>query len=108
MVNVTPDALTMLDEMLGSIRAQIPDTPEGQADPALRLVVEPGALGLELDLPSPDDQVVERDGHQVLLIGNEISTLLDGATIDAVETPEGTRLAVRGLQTEERNGHEAA
>jgi Fe-S cluster assembly iron-binding protein IscA len=40
------------------------------------------------------DQVVERDGADLLHVPAVVSDALDGATIDAVETPEGPRLSL--------------
>lgn len=51
-------------------------------------------MGLVTGQPEQDDQVVERDGADVLHIAAPIADALDGATIDTVETPEGTRLSM--------------
>ena len=38
--------------------------------------------------------VVKHEGDVLLLIGEEVSQPLDGATIDLAETPEGAHLVV--------------
>jgi hypothetical protein len=38
--------------------------------------------------------VVEHEGDVLLLIGEDASQPLDGATIDLAQTPEGARLVV--------------
>lgn len=95
MVNITPRALDMLDDVLVNIRGQLPVLPLDQPEPLLRLVVDVNSVGLALDIPAPDDQVIEWRGHQVLLVGEDVSALLDGASLDAVDTPDGVRLALQ-------------
>lgn len=64
-------------------------------DQGLRLVVTPtGQLGLGLDVARDGDQVVECEGAKVLLVGEEISPALDGATVDVEETLTGPRLTI--------------
>jgi Fe-S cluster assembly iron-binding protein IscA len=49
------------------------------------------------------DEVVEHEGNVLLLIGDDVSQPLAGATIDLAETPEGQRLVVTKPQWP-RNG----
>lgn len=53
-----------------------------------------GTLSLQLGAPQADDQVVERNGGAVLHVAPTVSTALDGATIDTVQTDKGPRLTV--------------
>jgi Fe-S cluster assembly iron-binding protein IscA len=57
-------------------------------------VSEEGACALFPDREKAGDQVVEHEGDVLLLIGEEVSQPLDGATIDLAETPEGAHLVV--------------
>ncbi len=61
----------------------------------LRLVVTPsGQLGLGLDVERDGDEVVEHDGSKVLLVGAELSPLVDGTTIDVEDSLDGPRLTI--------------
>ena len=61
----------------------------------LRLTVEPPRqFGMVLDREGVDDQIVEYEGAKVLLVAPELVTLLDEVTIDAQDTPEGTKLVI--------------
>lgn len=61
----------------------------------LRLTVEPPRqFGLVLDREGVGDQVVEHEGAKVLLVASELVTLLSEVTIDAQDTPEGTKLVI--------------
>ena len=53
-----------------------------------------GTLSLKLGAPQADDQVIERDGGAVLHVPPTVSTALDGATIDTVQTDKGRRLTI--------------
>jgi hypothetical protein len=55
---------------------------------------ETGDIALVTGEEQEADQVVERDGADLLHVPAAISGALDGATIDAVETPEGPRLSL--------------
>ena len=61
---------------------------------ALRLYPAVGGLSLGLDWQQEEDEVVESEGIAVLLIPPELSLALAGATIDCVDTPEGSRLTI--------------
>ncbi len=51
-------------------------------------------LGLGLDRPHEGDQVIEHNGKKVLLVDESTGNLLDGITLDVIETPEGQRLTI--------------
>lgn len=54
-----------------------------------------GELGLISGAPQETDQVIERDGADVLHVPAAVSEALDGAVIDSVDTPEGPRLSIK-------------
>jgi Fe-S cluster assembly iron-binding protein IscA len=58
-----------------------------------------GVYSLLLDWPSPGDQVIEHRGAKVLLIDQDISNSLDGATIDYVDNGSGEVLLICEWQT---------
>ena len=87
MVNVTDRAKNVLKSAL-SRSGEEPGT-------GLRVEIsEEGTCALFPDRKKAGDQVVEHQGEVLLLIGEEASQPLDGATIDLAETPEGDRLIV--------------
>jgi Fe-S cluster assembly iron-binding protein IscA len=57
-------------------------------------VSEEGTCALFPDREKAGDQVVEHEGDVLLLIGEDASQPLDGATIDLEQTPEGAQLIV--------------
>jgi Fe-S cluster assembly iron-binding protein IscA len=87
MVNVTDRAKNVLKSALSRSGEQ----------PGTGLMVEiseEGTCALFPDREKAGDQVVKHQGEVLLLIGEEASQPLDGATIDLAETPEGDRLVV--------------
>ncbi|MEX2374043.1 MAG: hypothetical protein WD942_00435 [Dehalococcoidia bacterium] len=84
MLQVTEAAVEQLNELLENA-----DAGESQG---IRLVQNEAGVALQIDLPQEGDQVVAAGDRPVLLIGPELSTALDGATLDTVETPEGNQL----------------
>ena len=42
--------------------------------------------------------MIEHEGSPLLLIGEDVSKPLDGATIDLTETPQGGQLVIRKRQ----------
>jgi Fe-S cluster assembly iron-binding protein IscA len=66
----------------------------------LRLIQTREGLGLAIDKEGEGDQVVQHDNNKVLVIQPEISQALDGATLDAVETPDGQRLTLQARETQ--------
>ena len=92
MVNVTDRAKNVLKSAL-SRSGEAPGT-------GLRVEIsEEGTCALFPDREKAGDQVVEHQGEVLLLIGEEASQPLDGATIDLAETPEGDRLVVSKPET---------
>lgn len=68
---------------------------EHPPDKVLRLEpVEPQKLGLVIGEAEPDDQVVERQGVDLLHIPAKISEMLDGAVLDSVPTADGMALTI--------------
>jgi hypothetical protein len=43
----------------------------------------------------PDDQVVEEGGNALLHVPAPVSEMLEGASLDRVDTAEGPRLALK-------------
>ncbi|MFQ5472188.1 MAG: hypothetical protein ACE5FA_04790 [Dehalococcoidia bacterium] len=88
MISVTEDAK-------GALAATL-EASEATESEGLRLVQgEEGQFGLAIDGEREGDQVVMQDDRSVLLVGEELATSLDGAVLDAVDSPEGTRLTLR-------------
>jgi Fe-S cluster assembly iron-binding protein IscA len=87
MLSVSERAAGLLRESL-----EASNTEETQV---LRLVRMAEGLGLAVDEEREGDQVVEHEDKKVLVIEPAISQALDGATIDAVQTPEGERLTIQ-------------
>jgi len=60
----------------------------------LRLKRGTEGLSLGLDCEQEGDEIVKREGITILVVGSELSSALDGATIDCINTPEGSRLTI--------------
>jgi Fe-S cluster assembly iron-binding protein IscA len=91
MVNLTDRARVALKSVLSRSL--------DEAGVGLRLdVSEEGGLALFPDTAKEGDEVVEHEGDVLLLIGDDVSQPLQGATIDLTDTPEGARLVVTGPQ----------
>lgn len=83
MINVSPQAKELFEQI---------ERPPGFA---LRLELTPEQqLNLMLGDREPGDQVVKHKGDDLLYIPSNLSTALDGASLEAVETPEGPAIAV--------------
>jgi len=89
MLNVTDKAAAALHESL--------EASTSEESHALRLTRTAEGLALALDEQREGDQVVEHDDRTVLVIEEEISRALAGATLDATETPEGPRLVLQSV-----------
>lgn len=87
MLTVTDDALTHLASMLDNVEGA-PD------DAAIRLIAQPQGLGLAVDTPRDEDKTIEQDGKPVLLLDEQISTMLDGRTLDLQQTEQGAALSI--------------
>ena len=53
-----------------------------------------GFFGLSIDIEMPGDQVVEHGGAKVPLVDKELSSSLDGATVDVEASGQGKSLVV--------------
>ncbi len=97
MVSVTSEAKDLLRDLLQQAEQQGAAVEEetsirlAQTAPVDSQTGEVG-LSLVLDQPHEGDQVVEHAGKKVLLVDPSTSDLLEGITLDAVDTPEGRRL----------------
>lgn len=94
MVYITDEATTILDDIRNQALEQMDSLPEDIPEPGLRLLIQQDQAALSLDVPQLSDQVVERDGHPVLLIDPEVGGLLSGATVDIEHAPTGDRLVI--------------
>jgi Fe-S cluster assembly iron-binding protein IscA len=84
MLNVSEKAREALHHTL--------DQNEREGSDLLRIALTEEGLALALDKERDGDQLVEHDQRKILAVEPELARELDGATIDAVETPEGMRL----------------
>jgi len=99
MIEVTIAAKNELSELLDRLVCC-----ESTKRESLRLVAEPydyddgelAQLELLLDVPRRGDAVVEHRGREVLVVDLAASDLLDGMTLDVVDTPDGRKLSLRG------------
>ncbi len=88
MLTVTEEAKQILKEKL------LANTDDPEL--VLRLKGEPGGqLGLVLDREAPGDYVVEQEEARVLLIGKELTDVVDELTLGTEDTPEGPKLVIR-------------
>lgn len=86
MLNVTEKAAAALHDSLEANREE-----ESQV---LRLTPSGEGLGIALDEEQEGDDVILHEDRKVLVIAPAIAEALDGATIDAVDTPQGHRLVL--------------
>jgi len=96
MIEVTPRARKELHGML--LEALAPRANGALRGLGFRLVAlpeDPSALALRLDAPGRGDLVVEHEGCSVLIVDSQASLLLEGLTLDVVETEEGPSLGLR-------------
>lgn len=88
MLNVTEKAVDILANSL--------EASEASEEQSLRLARTPqGEVGLAIDEERDGDQVVKQEERAILVLDKEISTALDGATLDVSDSPEGQRLTLR-------------
>lgn len=106
-MHVTPRAKEELHDMLlRAIAVRSKPGPDGarrasEQDTRLAFRILPSTrgpedsgLGLTLDAPQTDDEVVEHEGRSVLMLDKTIAAHLSQLTLDLVETPEGSRLGL--------------
>ena len=92
MLSVTQSARQQLRDI---VRANIDDPGF-----TLRLVANlPGEFAFTVDRARDDDQIVEHEGHIVLLVGSELSDAVEGLTIDWQDTAEGPCLVMFNEQS---------
>lgn len=70
---------------------------QNERDPSdvIRIARTDEGLALAIGSRQDEDQVVEHDDRTILAIEPAIATALEGATLDAVESPEGMQLVIR-------------
>jgi Fe-S cluster assembly iron-binding protein IscA len=89
MVMVTSQAVEVIRATLDEAR-----TEPGQT---LRLVPKPeGRFRLRLDEERKGDRVVKAAGEKILVMSPDAAEALSGAVIDARDSDEGPKLAIRG------------
>lgn len=94
MLNVTVHARIELMTLLIKTLESKPATLLEGEDVAFRIVSSEGSLGLALDAPRQGDSTVEHEGWSVLLVDAMTWDILDGLTLDVVESEEGPSLAL--------------
>lgn len=94
MVKVTDHARSVLDSIRTTALEQMEELPAGTPEPGLRLLIEDEQAALALDLPTDQDEVIEEDGHPVLLMDPIVSSTLDGMTIDVTHSADGDRMVI--------------
>jgi Fe-S cluster assembly iron-binding protein IscA len=85
--------LTVTDRAAALLR-DIQAEQEESKDKVLRLTNQGGQLELAFDMAKDEDQVFKSEEASVLLVAPEVGALLDDATIDVQDTPEGPRLTL--------------
>ncbi len=97
MISVTDKAKDLLYDVLEQASQQAGVNAQGD-EVAIRLATTNVSddtnggqveLGLGLDRAQEGDQVVEHNGKKVLLVDESTGEMLDGTTLDVVETPDG-------------------
>lgn len=71
--------------------------PEGtvlRLDPVTDQSTGETQVGISAGEQQEGDQIVERDGEDLLYIAAPVSEALDGSTLDRVETPEGPGIGI--------------
>jgi len=87
MINITRRARQELERILSTNV----DMPQAR----LRLIERgQGKLGLGIDIEMPGDELVTHDGSAVLVVEHKLSASLEGVTLDAEGTDEGTQLII--------------
>ena len=87
MLKVTESAKQKLRETL------LANTDDREAGLRLKMKSS-GQLGLVLDRGSPADSIVEHEGSKVLIVEHELAELLQEATLDIQDTPDGPKLTI--------------
>ncbi|GEM_PF-2701271 len=97
MINITPEARDLLKDMLDQV------SEDQEVGIRLVLAVPPGseggeegevAIGLMLDQPHEEDQIIEHSGRRILILDPSMAQLLEDDSLEAVETDQGRSLTV--------------
>ena len=86
MLTMTEAAGAHLVDLLGE--AEVPE------DVAIRFVFESEELTLRLDKERPGDEPFSHEGKTVLLVDEEMSTMLSEKTLDIEPSDEGAKLTL--------------
>lgn len=86
--------LTVTDKAAATLRDTI-DANTSEEAQVLRLALSDQGFGLTMDEERDGDQIVTHEERKVLVIGQDVAQALDGATVDAVDTPEGQQLVIQ-------------
>jgi Fe-S cluster assembly iron-binding protein IscA len=86
MLTMTETAGAHLVDLLGE--AEVPE------DVAIRFVIESEELTLRLDKERPGDESFSHEGKTVLLVDEEMSTMLSEKTLDIEPSDEGPKLTL--------------
>ncbi|MHC4128228.1 MAG: hypothetical protein ACYSWT_09435 [Planctomycetota bacterium] len=86
MLTMTEAAGAHLVDLLGE--AEVPE------DVAIRFVVESEELTLRLDKEQPGDESFSHEGKTVLLVDEEMSSMLAEKTLDVEPSDEGPKLTL--------------
>jgi Fe-S cluster assembly iron-binding protein IscA len=92
MLTVTESAATMLHDTLDKHATNDSDV--------LRVAMNDGGVGIELGEERAGDETFSHGGKIILAIEHDLSSALDGARIDTVETPEGRQLVFESPELE--------
>jgi Fe-S cluster assembly iron-binding protein IscA len=77
----------------GNSDESLKDVPEKQL--GLRLGLSRSQnIAFKLGIQDESDQVVQYEGQDILFVDQEMGKLLDGATLDCVDTKDGPRLMI--------------
>ena len=101
MITVTTEAKEMLSGVLQDAK-QRQGIEDEEVGIRLRLLTPAGdstsgqvRIDMVLDAPDNDDQVVEHGDDNVLIIDPTLGGILEGATIDVIESDEGRKLSIK-------------
>jgi Fe-S cluster assembly iron-binding protein IscA len=88
--------LTVTDRAAQFLREKLDHKEEGLPD-ALRIVQTEDGFQLTLDNPKDGDQVIEQEGHSILLVDTAVGQALEEATLDLQESPQGSSLVLTAV-----------
>ena len=85
MLSLTPSAKEKLKENLDEVR--IDESTFIRIAPSES---NPSEIGFQIDQPKKGDQLIEDDkGEGLLLVGEDIASILDDMVLDYVDSPDG-------------------